>query len=240
VNRTLKQQIRIYAQQNPNVWDKEIQKLAFAIRTSVNETTGETPAFLNFGRDLKIPLDLIIGEEVQGSPTALPNNKVIQQYKTNLIDTLKKAFNITREYAEVQKWQQKDQYDRHTTNRQLEVGQLVWVTVPAGQIAGQNIRNKMKPSFQGPCKIMEKISSSTFIVKRLSDNVNLGIINADRIKPFYEQSHNQQPNLESTSEKQKITNLTSKTIQTNMHDSSTSIAVRTSNRTHRAPVRYGH
>jgi Integrase zinc binding domain/Integrase core domain len=53
VNRTIKQQIRIYAQHNPKFWDREIQKLAFALRTSINVTIGETPAFLNFGRNLK-------------------------------------------------------------------------------------------------------------------------------------------------------------------------------------------
>ncbi|CAF4759356.1 unnamed protein product, partial [Rotaria magnacalcarata] len=49
VNRTLKEQIAIYAQNHSDLWDKEVQKLAFAIRTSINETTGETPAYLNFG-----------------------------------------------------------------------------------------------------------------------------------------------------------------------------------------------
>jgi transposase InsO family protein len=51
VNRTLKAQIAIYAQRRPGLWDQEIQKLAFAIRTSVNESTGETPAYLTLGRD---------------------------------------------------------------------------------------------------------------------------------------------------------------------------------------------
>ncbi|CAF4561187.1 unnamed protein product, partial [Rotaria magnacalcarata] len=46
VNRTLKPIIAIYAQQQPTSWDKEIQKIAYAIRTAVNETTGETPAFM--------------------------------------------------------------------------------------------------------------------------------------------------------------------------------------------------
>ncbi|CAM4837939.1 unnamed protein product [Rotaria magnacalcarata] len=49
VNRTLKLQIRIYAQQNHQLWDEEIQKLALTIRTSVNETIRETHVFLNFG-----------------------------------------------------------------------------------------------------------------------------------------------------------------------------------------------
>ncbi|CAF1691533.1 unnamed protein product, partial [Adineta ricciae] len=110
VNRTLKQQIRIYAQQNHKAWDAEIQKLAFAIRTSINETTGETPAFLNFGRDLKLPLDLLYGEPVQNLTPNSPDNKLIQHYKRNLTETLQTAFRIVREYAEIQKLKQKSQY----------------------------------------------------------------------------------------------------------------------------------
>ncbi|CAF1437675.1 unnamed protein product, partial [Didymodactylos carnosus] len=49
VNRTLKPMLAIFAQNHPHSWDKEVQKLAFALRTSVNETTGETPAFMIFG-----------------------------------------------------------------------------------------------------------------------------------------------------------------------------------------------
>ena len=238
VNRTLKQQIRIYAAQNHKSWDEEIQKLAFAIRTSVNETTGETPAFLNFGRDLKIPLDLIIGEETRGSPPDLPTNGVIQQYKTYLIDKLKTAYNIAREYAEVQKLQQKNQYDRHTTNRQFEIGQKVLVTIPPGQISGQFITNKLSPPFQGPCQIMEKLSSSTFIVKRLADNVNLGVINADRMKPFYEGSENNQSDTKPMTEDENDENLISDTRQEETHGRSIPTSTRTSSRTHRVPARY--
>jgi hypothetical protein len=240
VNRTLKQQIRIYAQQNHKAWDRELQKLAFAIRTSVNETTGETPAFLNFGRDLKIPLDLLIGNETQTSPPTLPDNSTIQQYKTNLIDTLQKAFNITREYAEIQKLQQKHYYDRHTTNRQFEIGQHVWVAVPTGHISGQCITNKMDPRFQGPCEILEKVSSSTFIVKRLCDNVNIGMVNADRMKPYYERTAAQETNIKPVNGDEEQGNMTSKIPDSNLQDTPTSTTVRISNRTHRAPIRYGH
>ncbi|CAF2018202.1 unnamed protein product [Rotaria magnacalcarata] len=65
VNRTLKAQIAIYTRRHPHLWVQHLQKLAFAIRTSVNETTGDTPAFLNFGRDPMLPIDLL---------TQLPSN----------------------------------------------------------------------------------------------------------------------------------------------------------------------
>ena len=238
VNRTLKQQIRIYAQQNQKTWDKEIQKLAFAIRTSVNETTGETPAFLNFGRDLKIPLDLIVGEEIQEPPADLPDNKTIQQYKTNLIDSLKTAFNIAREYAEVQKWQQKSQYDKHSNKRQFEVGQLVWVMVPAGQISGHTLLNKLSAPFQGPCKITKKLSSSTFIVERLSDNVNLGTINADRMKPYYERQQEEATETGVDAYDRRNIGKTLEIAYGNTQEARRPGPARKSSRIHRAPARY--
>ena len=239
VNRTLKQQIRIYAHQNQKIWDKEIQKLAFAIRTSINETTGETPAFLNFGRDLKLPLDLICGRPTEETPTNLPNNKVIQHYKNNLINNLKTAFNIAREHAEIQKLEQKKQYDRHTTNRQLEVGQLVWVTVPTSYITGHGIGSKMNAPNEGPCKIVEKLSPSTFIVTRLSDNVNLGVINADRIKPYYERTERKQFELKLTDTDVEHTVTSPKKTSEYIQNSKAVVAVRSSSRKHCAPVRYG-
>ncbi|CAF4566555.1 unnamed protein product, partial [Rotaria magnacalcarata] len=49
MNRNLKPMIAQYAQENAHSWDRHLSKLALSIRTSVNETTGDTPAYLNFG-----------------------------------------------------------------------------------------------------------------------------------------------------------------------------------------------
>ena len=237
VNRTLKQQIRIYAAENHKTWDQEIQKLAFAIRTSVNDTTGETPAFLNFGRDLRIPLDLILGDQTQ-STQDLPDKQFIQEYKTHLINKLKTAYHIAREHAEIQKAQQKNKYDRHTTLRSFEVGQRVLVSIPCGQISGQTISNKMQAPYQGPCEITEKISSSTFKVKRLSDNVNLGIINADRLKPFYERSAVNENGEKPTDEVENEAEIVDNTRPRTTDNALLPIIPRASNRTHRVPIRY--
>jgi hypothetical protein len=186
VNRTLKPLIAIFAQEHPHSWDKEIQKLALAIRTSINETTGETPAFLMFGRDPIIPLDLIIGDPIQGLPPMDIEQEQIQNYRTYLMNNLRVAFNTVREHSEVEKLSQKMKYDRHTTQREFAEGDLVWVATTAAQIGDNSTRSKLQPIYQGPCRIMEKLAPSTFIVQRISDSVNLGATNADRLKPYYE------------------------------------------------------
>ena len=186
VNRTLKPVIAIFAQQVPHSWDKDIQKIAFAIRTSVNETTGETPAFFMFGRDPRTPLDLIVGDPIQGPPSTTCEQTQICNYRINLINNLRSAFNTVREHSEVERWNQKEKYDRHTSLRQFEVGDLVWVATTSSRLRDTSIRGKLQPQYQGPCRITKKLTPSTFIVQRLGDNVDLRATNADRLKIYFE------------------------------------------------------
>jgi transposase InsO family protein len=193
VNRTLKAQIAIYAQRHPGLWDKEIQKLAFAIRTSINETTGDTPAYLNLGRDPQLPLDLILGNRESGPPPTTLEHQYIRNYRANLTHNLKLAFHLVREHSEIKKLIQKSHYDKHTSNQQFLIGDLVWVQIPTPQIGNTAISGKLRPKYQGPCRLVEKLSPSTFVVLRLSDNVNLGSTNVDRMKLYYEPQNNTFP-----------------------------------------------
>ncbi|CAM4965247.1 unnamed protein product [Rotaria socialis] len=193
VNRTLKAQIAIYAQNHPGLWDKEIQKLAFAIRTSINETTGETPAYLNFGRDPKLPLDLLLSSPSPGPPPTTPEHKYIRYYRTNLMNNLRIAHHLVREHSEIKKLIQKSNYDKHTTNQKFSIGDLVWVRFPAPQINQTTITHKLRPKYQGPCRLAEQLSPSTFIVTRLNDNVSLGSTNVDRMKCYYEPAKDTNP-----------------------------------------------
>ena len=186
VNRTLKAQIAIYAERHPGLWDKEIQKLAFAIRTSVNETTGDTLAYLNFGRDLQTPFDLLLAQPKTTTLLNTPEHKFIRYYRTNLIKTLRLAFEFVRDHAEIKKITQKINYDYRTSNQQFVLGDLVWVQIPTSQIGHNNITHKLRPKYQGPCRLTEQLSPSTFLVTRLSDNVNLDATNINRMKLYCE------------------------------------------------------
>ena len=185
VNRTLKAQIAIYTERHPSLWDKEIQKLSFAIRTSANETTGDTPACLNFGRDPLIPLDLIIHHPVTGPPPTTPEHRYIHDYRTNLLHNPRVAYDSVREHSEIKKLAQKTQYDKNTSSRNFVVGDLVWVQLPSPQVQNNVITHKLRPKYQGPCRLIDQILPSTFIILRLSDQVNLGATNIDRMKLYY-------------------------------------------------------
>ncbi|CAF3000626.1 unnamed protein product [Rotaria sp. Silwood2] len=192
VNRTLKPLIAIYAQQQHNSWDTEIQKLAFAIRTAINETTGETPAFMMFGRDPRGPLDLLIGEAIEEPNSTTIHNGSIQEYKKKLINNLRCAYNVIKEHAEIEKIKQKEKYDQHTTHRQYNEDDLVWVANPKAKIGENSMEGKLHSHYQGPCRLIQQLSPNTFTVCRLSDNINLGATNTDRLKPYIELNRNNQ------------------------------------------------
>ena len=108
VNRTLKAQLAIYIERYPSLWDNKITKLAFAIRTSVNETTGDTPAYLNFGRNPLIPLDLMFHKPITNLPPTTPEHCYIRHYRTNLTQKLRAAYDLVREHSEIKKLTQKN------------------------------------------------------------------------------------------------------------------------------------
>ena len=60
-DRTLENHMAIFVEQSQKDWDRWIPFLLMAYRSSVHETTKQTPACLMFGRELVLPIDLLYG-----------------------------------------------------------------------------------------------------------------------------------------------------------------------------------
>ena len=59
-NRTLLSMLSIAAREGEHNWDLKLPTLLFAYRTSVHETTGETPSLLMLGREARLPVDIML------------------------------------------------------------------------------------------------------------------------------------------------------------------------------------
>ncbi len=60
-NRTLRAMLAKYAERFGVNWDEHLPRLLFAYRTKPHESTGESPFFLLYGRDARIPCDAVLG-----------------------------------------------------------------------------------------------------------------------------------------------------------------------------------
>ena len=72
------------AREQPFVRENQLRRLCLAYNTSVNPTTGETPFFLMFGRQVRMPIDIMYG-----NPTPQPST--VPQYVADLRALLETA-----------------------------------------------------------------------------------------------------------------------------------------------------
>ena len=70
-NRTIKEIIRAYIQEDYTTWNENVYDLQFAINTSKNSSTQYTPAFLNLVRDLQPLQSLIWTKQTRNKPLTI-------------------------------------------------------------------------------------------------------------------------------------------------------------------------
>ena len=76
--------------EHPEDWEEYVSKACMAYNTSVQATTGFTPFYLMFGRQARIPVDLMYG-------TAEPESISYGEYATKLQKSLTKAYKLAHE-----------------------------------------------------------------------------------------------------------------------------------------------
>ena len=123
-NRTIEDQLSKFMNSNQRDWDTHIPLLLMAYRTAVHETTGCTPAQLMMGRDLRLPIDLLIGR---------PEEKVSHVHSTYAEDVqarLERVHSFARTLMQLRSDSMKEHYDSTSNCDGLEEGDPVWLHCP--------------------------------------------------------------------------------------------------------------
>jgi len=106
-------------------WDQCLPAVAFAYRSTVQESTGFSPYFLMYGREARIPADL-----VYGPPPDLSHAEDVPEFVAQRRDALQAAFETTRRHLGSAATRRKRQYDLRTRPQEFPVDSWVWVYVP--------------------------------------------------------------------------------------------------------------
>ncbi|GFW39747.1 uncharacterized protein TNCV_4522371 [Trichonephila clavipes] len=152
VNRNLVQMIACFVKENHENWDRFLHEFAFALRTSVNETTNKTPAELFLGRKLITPFSKLINVTEGAEYVGRNIEKLFDEARQNRRKQHKhwgKYYNRKRREVNIKK-----------------LNDLVLVQTHFISAAGRRVVGKFMPKFEWPYRVLEVRNNNLIILKR--------------------------------------------------------------------------
>ena len=165
-----------YVAKNHRNWDEYIKPALFAYRPAPSATTQESPFYLLYGRDSRLPCDVTFLPPSQLSGSVL-------EHRDRLVNNLKTANQLITEnntraqlaYHQEIPVQEKPEF---------VPGDKVWVYTPRN-IKG--LSSKLLHKWHGPYRILNQTSPVNFQISITGRQVPV-IIHVNRLKKYYDQS----------------------------------------------------
>ena len=154
-NRTLRAMTAKHVRKFGSQWDQYLHQLLFAYRTKPHESTGESPFYLLYGRDARLPTASVL--ETPPSPYTVD----LEDYRVELCAGLSAAWEIARGQIGIAQKRQKVQYDKRSKQKEYRVGGRVMVFMPQ---EAQGKGRKLALPYHGPYRIQE-VRSNCLLVR---------------------------------------------------------------------------
>ena len=145
-NRTLTDMLVKSVTPGVTEWDEKLPYVLFSYRACVQASTGESPFFLLYGRDPRLPTETVL------SPPKDEQVLDLDDYKSTLVREMNSAWKSARDSVCKAQTRQKQHYDKLERNSEFHVGERVFVCMPAKK-TGQ--MRKLACPFQGPYRVLK-------------------------------------------------------------------------------------
>ena len=175
-NKTLRSMIAKHVKQFGMDWDKYLHHLLFAYRTKPHESTGESPFYLLYGRDARIP--------TEGALYASPTLHMLDaaDYRTELVTGLSTAWDLARTCIAKAQKKQKLQYDKHSKPPTYRLGDRVMVYMPH-ETSGKD--RKLSLPYHGPYRVIDIRGNCVSLTPVDNPDKEPILVNMDRIVPCH-------------------------------------------------------
>ena len=182
-NRTLLNMLATAVYDRPFEWEQHLPRLCHAYNTSVHPTTGSSPFYLMFGRQARMPVDVMLGTATQTSCS-------IPQYVANLRNSLETAYEYVRSQMGHKQEQQRDRYNAKAHGKAFETGDQVWVHTPA---VPRGRSKKLHRPWTGPFRVLEKLSKSVYRLQHVRTPRKRVTVHFNRLKPCHPDTRPPEP-----------------------------------------------
>jgi len=165
-----------FVSRNQRDWDRWIGLYLLAYRSARHESTKISPAEMCFGRELKLPIDLLRGS----FPQKLESEE--NNYVSRLRKKLNEVHEEVRRQLDLRSQRVKVLYDRKARRLLFETGQKVWLFNPR-RIKGK--APKLQSNWEGPYEVVRRLNDIVYSIHKSNRHKNK-IVHLDRLAPFYE------------------------------------------------------
>ena len=172
-NKTMISMIKAFLKGEQKNWDLYLDCLAAAYRSSKHELTGYTPNFLMFGREIRLPTELV-------APIPEGDSKTWPGYVESLRDKLHKAHEIVRMRMKRKMVHQTEKYGPLSHQFQYKEGDLVWYR---NEIPKDGISPKLQDAYTGPCLVLSNYHHIDYVIQK-NKRGNPVVVHHDKLKPY--------------------------------------------------------
>jgi len=173
-NRTLQNMLAKFVATHQRDWDKYLPLVTLAYNSAVHESTGYSPSLLMFGRQINLPIDLVLGN---------PNDEVPKDRTEFVIDIEEKlsvVHELARKRLQFASDTQKRRYDHKAHEHAYKEGDKVWLHNPQVK---QGLSRKLTCEWNGPFLIVDKINDVVYRIQRNARS-KCKVVHHDRLKLY--------------------------------------------------------
>ncbi|XP_061754270.1 uncharacterized protein LOC133551511 isoform X2 [Nerophis ophidion] len=158
-------------------WDLMIPYAVMAYRATKHSSTGFTPNYMMFGRELSEPVDLVSG--LPPDPELAPSGPVFVQ---DLRERLELAHQITRDALGESVKRAKRQYDKNCYRTHYNIGDAVWYLIKGTRPSRNKVR-KFLPSYEGPFFVLGQLHDLVYRIQK-GPRTKVKVVHHDQLKPY--------------------------------------------------------
>jgi len=176
-HRTLNSMLGKVVKDSQRDWDDRLPYVMAAYRASVHESTGYTPNQLFMGRDLRMPLDLVMGLPADECTSGRTVDEVVDRMKERATE----CYVAAREHLRVAAERRKTTYDIRVRIAEFTVGDWVWYLYPRRY---RSRSPKWQKNYTGPYLITRVIEPVNYVLQKTARSKPF-VVHADKLKRCY-------------------------------------------------------
>ena len=204
-HRTLNTMLGKVVKESQRDWDDRLPAVMAAYRASLHEATGFSPNRLFLGREVRMPLNLVMGLPLDEFQCAN-----VDEFVQKSQEQMASAYAIAREHLGVAAQRRKTTYDIRVRQQQFGVGDWVWYWYPRRYPSKSP---KWQKGYTGPYLVVRKIEPVNFVLQK-SPKAKPFVVHVNKLKKCFSPTSLSWINAEKGAEGE--TNLTNECVSQNV------------------------